>query len=85
MGILGCTDTDYIFANIYQYRSLIRYRSYICQAMLADINHTHSFWLHYVVKLLQHLYNLKVVKFDNIYNFNTEKYLKITVSNACSN
>ena len=24
-------------------------------------------------------HNLKVVKFGNIYNFNTEKYLKITV------
>ena len=45
----------------------------------------HTYTMHHVAKLLQHLYTLKIVNFGNIYNCNTKTYLKITVSIAGSN
>ena len=37
------TDTNYIFAKIYWYRSLIWCWSCTCQALLADINHAYIY------------------------------------------
>ena len=76
MGILGSTDTDYIFVKIYRYRSPIRYWSCICQTMIAYIYHAYSYMIYrsyHVAKLPQHFL---VVNYGKIYNCYTEKYLK---------
>ena len=71
MGILGSTDTDYIFVKICRYRSLTRLillMSSNYSLYLACIKLDGLATYYHVAKLPQHFYTLKLVNYDNIYN-----------------